>query len=146
MSEECRQKFVSSYIEGRINYTLPFLTGQPEYVKSKIYTLKMKCYRFIRGSYCFREDISEAGAKFAHKVIFTETPSTIFKLIKPPRSRTCADYCLVKKPENKRFKRTLINASVEEFNRIPPDIRKLKPIEMKAKLKSSKLQTRKPKS
>ena len=159
---EARKNFVNSYVIGKLNYSLPLMCGQQDYIKQKVHTVLMRAGRFARVSYCYKEStdsilksinlknheqlIAESGAKFVHKVIFHKNPVSILSKYRPPRSRPSSDYVLTLMPKQRRFPRTLINAAIHEYNRLPEDMRSMEPSKMKSELKSRGLLKQKPRS
>ena len=95
-----RARFVTSVIISRINYILPFVSGETEICKRMIVKLMNRSARFIRNDYCFKERLSsiyksiglkqpddminQSSAKFIHKILYNEKPKQIYKLIKQP--------------------------------------------------------------
>ena len=76
---------------------------------------------------------------FFHKVAQNEEPEEIYELIKFPRSRACAEVSLKYAPKTDRLKRRRIYTGMRNYNRIPSEIRHLKPKKFKAKLKKNGL-------
>ena len=86
------------------------------------------------------EDIlNEASAKYMHKIIYNKTPEDIYRMIKFPRSRTCAETTLQYGPKSDRLKRCSIFAGIKNYNRLPGGLKALDPRKLKAKLKLKKL-------
>ena len=118
--------------------------------KNKIFRSIKAATRFVRGSYCYMESIKsimksidwklpqeildQSSAKLIHKVMHTKEPCDIYNLIKVPRFRACADIGLKYAPKSDRLKRNTIYTGIKNYNRIPQDIRNLKPKKLKAKL------------
>ena len=150
MNLKTRLAFANSHIMGRIRYHAPNLAGETEVNKNKIFRPIKATARFVRGSYCYMESIKsimksvgwklpqetldQSSAKLIHKVMHTKEPCDIYNLIKVPRSRACADVSLKYAPKSDRLKRSTIYSGIKNYNRIPQDLRNLKPKKLKAKL------------
>ena len=88
LSPVMRTRFIHSIIISRLNYILPFVSGETEVCKSMITKLLNRSARFIRNDYCFMERLSsiyksvklkppgdminESSAKFIQKVVYHE--------------------------------------------------------------------------
>ena len=94
---------MESQILSRIRYVAPFVDGQTEDLKSKVYKLMTDSARFVMKSYCYKqrmsaifkeigwkgpeETVDECSALFIHKIIHTNTPLSLYAEIKLPRTR-----------------------------------------------------------
>ena len=155
MTEGIKLKYANSVIKGKLNYGLPMLIGETNFVKEKYYRAVMKTARWVRGSYCFKEsvssilkslnwkhpeaDIDEAAAKLTHKMISKQEPRSIVKKIRMQRTREGTNISMHKYGKMKRFNSTFINMTYKVYNRIPKDLRALTPKQLKIKLLKTKL-------
>ena len=105
MSQECRQRFVRSHLISVIHYGLPLVYAADNAIKTKLHRITMACARFSNGGYGFRvscrqllkrikletiqEQIEIESAKFVNKLMFSEQPTAIMKLIKMPSKKKC---------------------------------------------------------
>ena len=120
--------------------------------------LVQKAARYTIGHYCYKQSISsmmksiewkmpsemihQLSARFIHKIIVTKSPSTIHTLIRFPRLRESANIHSNTRPKTQRMTRTAILASIDNYNRIPNDMRHLPPCKLKLKLNKTSLKPR----
>ena len=97
MSREQRSIFARSYLTSIIHYGLPLLYGAENQVKTKIHRITIACARFANGNYGYKvscrellgniklssvdDEIKKAAAIAVNKIIFTEEPKLILRLI-----------------------------------------------------------------
>ena len=147
--------FSNTVLMSTIQYALPMIYNETDKVKQTAKKSIMKCARYDKGSYCFKQSISkickslnwktpaeiidESAAKVTLKIINKKTPKTIFKKMKPPRTRKNATMGLIKYPTGMKAKANLINNMHKIYNRIPPELRELNQKIFKRKLKKMNL-------
>ena len=106
MSKEQRSIFTRSYLTSIIHYGLPLLYWAENQVKTKIHRLTMVCARFAYGNYGYKvrckellqniklssveDEIEKASAMVVNKILLTEEPKPILRLIRMPRTRNKA--------------------------------------------------------
>ena len=94
---------MESQILSRIRYVAPFVVGETEDLKSKVYKLMKDSARFVMKSYCYKqrmcaifkeigwkgpeETVDECSAIFIRKIIHTNTPFSLYAEMKLPRTR-----------------------------------------------------------
>ena len=88
---------MNASILSRIAYLAPFLASETCEVQKKAFKIIHRAARFIIGHYGYKQSIksimssidwkipeefiSQASARFIHKIVITETPKPIFDLI-----------------------------------------------------------------
>ena len=83
--------------------------------------------------------LDESSAKYLHKVLITKEPKEIYDIVKLPRSRACADVTTHHAPISDRVRCSTIYTATKNYNRIPSDLRSLKPKKLKIKMKKLSL-------
>ena len=155
MTPQARKMYMNSQVMSRYVYNAPILAGEPENVKKRVFKVLHRAARFVRGEFCFKENIeklmksvgwkkpeeimNEASARFCHKVIHQKEPQCLNSLIKYPRSRQTADFAPKFAPRSGRAQRCPIASGIGNFNRIEPKIRNLNPKKIKYALKKTRL-------
>ena len=155
MNEKTRRAFVNSHIMGRLNYNMPIIAAGTNCQRARIVKLMHQAARFIRNDYCFRESIhsimrsiewkmpveiiEEASAKYMQKVIYNKKPIDIYNEIKMPRTRACVKPIMERPPKSSRMENSIINTALHNNNRLPPDLKDLKPKKLKKELLKTKL-------
>ena len=95
---------MESQILSRIRYVAPFVAGETEDLKSKVYKLMKDSERFVMKSYCYKqrmsaifkeigwkdpeETVDECSALFIHKIIHTNPPLITIYRNKTATSKT----------------------------------------------------------
>ena len=145
----------SSILLQIINLCHSYLASETRDIQVKAHKIIHQAARFTIGHYGFKlsiqnimssidwkmpdEFISQTSARFLHKIIITETPKPLFNMIRFPRTRLTPDIPLLTQPRTQRLERTAIAAAVNNYNRIPTNIKNLPPVKLKLKLLQVKL-------
>ena len=143
-----RLKFANAHILGKLNYILPLLTSTNKTQLNKVHKLLMFAAWSVIGSYCFKVSIKNilsqvgwlsanqlikwSGLKLIHKILYFKKPSCLFNKYKVNR-RKCAQIIPKLLPKSKFSKDIYIFKSLDEYNRLPTDLKTAKPKQFKYK-------------
>ena len=145
MSLENRRQVVYSKVLGAAFYGLEMYTGQPEIIKDKFMAMIMRANRAIysmplplktKNAYICRKIgiktprqlILEAGAKFMHKIVNTQTPPEIFDQLTFPRKfRRNARINIKTSPRTKKCRRSTIYSTLALFNSLHSSLKYVHP-------------------
>ena len=140
-----RKQMIQSKVLSIPMYGLGLYVGQTEAVKSKITTVFMRAYREIYrqplpmktknefickkiGCKTTRQLIIQEGLKFISRIVNTQTPPQIFKMLKFPRKpRKNALIQTTRTPRTIKCKRSIIYKTIRQFNSLHSSIKFLHP-------------------
>ena len=145
-----RQRFLFSFILGRLNYLLPVYLSAPKVILNKLHLIITKTARAIYGMNTFRitnksilttcsmtslnSHIQFATLTFLHKLLFSKRPPQLYDLFKLP-NRKAKDILPVEKLKCKATKNFFMYKAITLYNGLKPELKELPPIKFKVKLK-----------
>ena len=81
-----------------------------------------------------RQIVLKEAAKYVHRIVTLEEPSSIFKLIRKPTWRKEGDITIRHFPLSAKTKRNMLLYGVKLYNTLPVELRTLTPKRMKREL------------
>ena len=161
LGQRAKKVLMESNVLGKIKYNAPLIAGETDENKYKIYKIIHKAARYVLNDYCFKKSISyimkklewkmpeeiidEASAKFGHRIITSKEPEGLSDRIRRPRSRQNAECSYKPRTRTRRSRGSIIKKSIENYNRIPGEMKNLQPKFLRRKLKKTCLKPSKAK-
>ena len=151
MNETAKLKFANSFIMSRLNYGNQFYLGENQDVQRKYHKACMTVSRWVKGSFCFKiscqkicsslkwdllvQRIRKSSLKMIHKILIMNRPKQITKLIRKPRSRNNVAISIKRKRKHENYDRDVILQALQIYNKMPEDLKNLRPKQITQKLR-----------
>ena len=145
---QTRLKFANAHVLGKLNYMLPILSSLNNLQTNKVHKLIMYSARAVIGSYCYKMSIKNilskvnwmsakqliiwSGLKFIHKIISMKKPIGLYNHYKF-NQRKCAHIVPNIFPKSTFSRNICINRSLENYNKLPADLKSASPKTFKRK-------------
>ena len=157
MNLDQRREVVYSKVLSIANYGLALYSGQTEEIKDRMTTLMMKGNKLIYNKPVLegmknewickqikvktpRQLITEAAAKEMHRIVNTQAPPELYKLLVfPTHFRKAAKISLNHYPRTKKCRRSLFYKSLQQFNSLPEDLKYCHPKMFKRMIKKRRI-------
>merc|ERR1711954_520962 len=157
MNLKQRREVIYSKALSIVNYGLALYTGQTEEIKDKMTALMMKGNRMIYNKPVLegmkkewickqiqvktpRQMMAEAAAKEMHRIVNTQAPPELYKLLVfPTHFRKAAKIALNHYPRTKKCHRSLFYKSLQQFNSLPEDLKYCHPKMFKRLIKKRRI-------
>ena len=144
--KKIRLQMANAMFMGRLNYFLPTYSNLTTIQIGKISKRLMRVARWIKGGPCLgisnhailnecgwlpvKELIRLSGLKVLHSIIATKEPKCLYEYIKIPR-RSTANIALARYPKKSKLKKFFINQRLEDYNRLPKELKSKAPEKFK---------------